>query len=415
MINLKLFAALTLLGGVLQKLTPFITSLLVANIAGELYFAQFTFAINTANTIVAVCAMGMSPAILTALSEGCKEDHRKGRGAVGGLLRVAAMVATITFLIGVGAQSIQPESIAGNAAYVSIIILGPALVLNQATYTVYQGLSYYDRSALQSFGLFGLVVISVLFCITMGLEKSVHYFYSWAYFAVGVSAYILLALGAGGREKGTPIVDSSKAVSLFKMQLPFAGYTAVWMLAMYACNFEIAKSYSSGELAVYNVSFQWYSILLMAPSLLGGVLIPYFSSESSGEKNGIQLVRITAVYGLIGLPITIALMCSVPAILGLYSITANEISVDIFKIMLASGALAIIMMPALQLYLAKRQFIPLYMVSGVWTITALSGVYIFADSALGVAKSFFAAYILVTMVVAQDLYKRRHIWTKINE
>tara|TARA_R110000868_G_scaffold315609_1_gene576487 strand:+ start:4723 stop:5955 length:1233 start_codon:yes stop_codon:yes gene_type:complete len=394
--NLKIFAVLTLLGGVFQKLIPFLTSIVVANIAGEIYFAQFTFALNTANTIVAVCAMGLSPAILTTLSVAKESKPEVVHDEILGLLRVGFMVAVTVAIVGFTVANFPPASVANSAAYFSIVILAPALVLNQVTYAIFQGITRYKLSAVQSFGLFILVLSCVFGGAAAGFGKSIHVIYAWSYLVVGMASFSLLTFSSLKRRKKK--YPSPNVMSLISRQLPFAGYTAVWMLAMYLCNYKVAHSYSS-SLAIYNASFQWYTILLMAPSLLGGVLIPYFSSRIKG----IQVVRITAIYTLIGIPPTIFLMYLAPHVLGLYSLEANANSLLVFRLMLASGALATVTMPMLQLYLAQRNFIQLYVVSGAWTLVALPGVFVFSQNAIHIASWFFVAYIVVALIVGRDL------------
>ena len=60
---------LVVFNGLLQRSIPIILSLLVSIYTGESAFAEFTFILVTANTISAVCAMGIAPAILSSLSE----------------------------------------------------------------------------------------------------------------------------------------------------------------------------------------------------------------------------------------------------------------------------------------------------------------------------------------------------------
>ena len=394
--SIKFFAVLTLLGGVFQKIIPFLTSIIVANMAGEIYFAQFTFALNTANTIVAVCAMGMAPAILTTLSVAKESRSESVHAEILGLLRVGFAVAITVAIVGFAVASFPPKSASNSSAYLAIVILAPALVFNQAAYTMFQGVAQYRFSAIQSLGLFVVVIGFVFSGAVAGFEKSIHVIYAWSYMAVGLGSFALLAFSSLKRRENKQ--SFQKMSSLIVRQLPFAGYTAVWMVAIYLCNYKVAHSYGD-VLAIYNASFQWYTIIIMVPTLLGGVLIPYFSAK----PKSVQVTRITALYTLIVVPLTIILMYFAPQILELYSLGATESSSTVFRLMLASGMLATVTMPMLQLYLARRSFFKLYLVSGLWTLVAIPGVLVFSQNTIHVAVWFFFAYVVVALMVVYDM------------
>jgi len=402
--KLSVFALLTLAGGVFYKLIPFMASVVISNAVGVAYFAEFSFALNTANTIVSVFAMGLSPAILTALSAANNEDSADSKGRMlQGLLRITVLIALVVMVVGVLVEQLVTSTATTGMVYGFIFILVPALVLNQATYAMYQALERYVSSVVQSFILMVLVLGATYIGLLFGFEESAHVFYALAYLFVGVVAFILLS-NFSKKNFDTRRGQATTWV-LLRHQAPFAGYTAVWMLAIYLCNLKVAHDYSSTELAIYNVGFQIYALTLMAPALLGGVLIPYFAGRVSAEKDGSRTLVITGVYGLVGLPVVIVFMLLSPQILKIYSIEVSEEAINTMRIFLAAGLVAIMVTPTLQLYLARRWFAKLYSISALWTIVALLGVSLFSGSAMLVVSWFFLAYVGVAVIVSFDLWR----------
>lgn len=404
MLKLRTSAFLTLLGGVIQKIIPFGVSIVIAKFVGQDYFAEFSFALNTANTIAAVCAMGMNPSILIALSEVKMRSVGTRKQTLRGLLFVTFFITLAVIVVSLIVKGASPHATINSVAYGAIVILAPALVLMQATYAMSQGLGRYVFSMMQSLSLFFLVLVAVIGVIKFGSKDTIHIAYAWSYFFVGLVVFALL-FGFSQKITGGEIDSPSpKILALLLQQLPFAGYTAVWMVAIYLCNFEVARNYTSLDLAIYNAGFQWYTILLLVPSLLGGVLIPYFFNSGSGRSVYAEVRTITGLYVVLGIPLIACLIYLTPTILKLYSIEPSDNAVNVFRVMALSGGVAIMIMPALQFYLASKRFKVLYAVSGVWAIIALSGALLFAKTTLDIAFFFFSAYVGVALLVAFDFF-----------
>jgi O-antigen/teichoic acid export membrane protein len=223
--------------------------------------------------------------------------------------------------------------------------------------------------------------------------------YSAGFFLIGVGSAINLLSKMKGSFKDSVTRASSELGPIILSQLPFAGYTAVWMLAIYFCNLRVASDFTVSDLAYYNVGFQWYSLMLLIPATLGGVLIPHFAGASGPGTARRQSLRLTLLFAAVAFPLTLLMYLGAPWLLQLYGMSSPPQGIATVRHLILAGGIAFSLTPALQQLMALRRFRILVSVSVCWSVVALSGAYLFASGSADVALSFLLAYCAVVMVI----------------
>jgi O-antigen/teichoic acid export membrane protein len=405
MTSFRSAAIYSIAGGVLQKALPFLVSLYVARVAGAAYFASFAFSINTANTITAICAMGLAPAILTSLAN--QSDDGNLKNAIAGTFIISTMIGLIVMMAGYFSSLLEFAAIPSQQAMIGVGLLAPALVLLQTVQSTYQGTNQHRAFFVQSCTLALGVSVAVLLVSLSGAADHIHLAYAIPVFAVSILSSVQL-LRRMKVSLGNRLAQGlTQLPKLLGAQIPFAGYTAVWMLSIYLCNFQIARRFSIEDLASYNVGFQWYSMMLLVPATLGGVLIPYFSSTRSKFDFKRNQFRITAIYFLAALPLTVLLFLTTPLLLKLYGAPLSADSILTTRQLVLAGGIAFTVTPALQGYMASRNFPMLYLVSGSWSVVALVGTYMVARSPSEIAFAFLFAYIVIALIILFTMLTQR--------
>lgn len=385
-------------GGLLQKAIPFIASLYVARTVGQDDFATFAFFINTANTITALSALGLAPAILTTLSN--RSDGIDTEDKITAIFAISAVICVIAVVLGLLSTRIHFNAISNRSDFSGVIVLAPALVLLQTVQSTYQGTNRHSAFSLQSAVLAVLVTITLLLASTVKTDSTLlGGAYSAAFFIVGsVSAVNLLS-----RQKVTlrSITYRARTVlrPIIKAQLPFAAYTALWMLAIYLCNLRIASAFTVSDLAFYNVGFQWYSLMLLVPATLGGVLIPHFAVASGSGTAQMKIIHLTLVFGAIALPVTLLMYLAAPWLLQLYEMPPLPQGLTTVRNLILSGGIAFTLTPALQQFMAVRRFRLLISISVCWSAIALCGTYLVANGSDDVSLSFLFAYCAIALLI----------------
>ena len=398
--------SLTLLGGLLLKALPFSASIFIANTCGYHQFGTFSFILNTSNTITSFFIVGLAPFILNAVSSTDPSDENELISKINGILIISILLSIIVLFFGYLIGKINSSLFQTPASQLSIPLISSSLVLIQAVQSLNQGLGKYFRFFIFSCSIFIIVFSFILISIALNLPDLLYIFYSASLYLTSMVIFILFIFK---NEKSYSIncimIKLGTLTNLFKNQLSYAGYTSIWMLAIYLCNYEVALKYSSFDLALYNAGYQWFSLLLVLPTILGGVIIPHFSKLIlSGNSFSLydDIIKITLIYLLVIVFILSILFFSIPYILSLYSFPLIDESVHFFMFMLASGGFAVILTPILQYHLAKKRFTKLYSAGFLWSAVALLGVFLFSRTILQIAFWFCLSYFIVTFILLLD-------------
>lgn len=385
-------------GGMLQKSIPFVASLYVARTVGQENFAAFAFSINTANTITAVSALGLAPAILTALSgKSADVDHE---GKITAIFLISALICVVAAALGLFSASLQLNAVKGSGDVVGVALLAPALILLQTAQSTYQGTDRHRDFFLQSCGL--AIVVALTLLLVSSTQADAAQFgkaYSAAFMVVGLGSILYLTAKMKGLFRNSITRALKMLRPLFVSQLPFAGYTALWMLSIYLCNLRIASDFSVSELAYYNVGFQWYSLMLLVPATLGGVLIPHFVFVGTRRTARTHSLTLTLLFAAIAFPLTLLMYLGSPWMLQLYGMPTSPQGLATVRPLILAGGIAFTLTPSLQQLMALRRFRTLLSVSGCWSLVALSGTYLFASGSDGVAIAFLLAYCTVSLLI----------------
>lgn len=396
--------SLTVFNGLVQRSVPLFISFLVSFFAGQELFAKFSFILITANTISAVCSLGIGQAILTSLSTTRYNHPDRLNLEIVHICLFILLLAVATFFISLIWQWYVGDVTAIQNIWV-LSSLAVGIILNQAIQMVLYASGRY---------LFVTVLISIqasimlLLCfinISQGNYENIILIYSSVVLISGLGQVLwVLKTSLKGSMKDIFHFGLVPIGNILKTQFPFIGYTLVWMLAIYGCMLLVATNYSVSDLAIYNLGYQWYSLVIIVPSLLGSVLIPFFVKNNDG-KNKDNVIKISLLYaGGCVLLIIIFFICA-PMILEMYNFEVNQANINIFLYMISAGCLTAICTPILQKFLALRKFVILYMISGTWLIIGLGGAWFFADSVFAVSQWFFVAYSAVFIIIFIGYFK----------
>jgi len=230
--RLRIPALHSLAGGILQKAIPFVASLYVARTVGKNDFATFAFFINTANTITALSALGFAPAILTTL--GSHDAGTDIEDKITAIFVISALICVIATALGLFSTHLNLNAISNPSHFAGVIILAPALILLQTAQSTYQGTNRHRAFFLQSCALAMVVAVTLLLVSTIRTDSALlSGAYSAAFFIVGAGSAINLVVKMKGSFKNSVSRARSELRLIILSQLPFAGYTALWMLAIY--------------------------------------------------------------------------------------------------------------------------------------------------------------------------------------
>lgn len=397
-------------GAMLQKSIPFLASIYVARNVGSGEFASFAFALSTANTVTALTAMGLAPAILTTLSRTAAD--RKLDSQIIAIYLISGLICIFSAILGFVISNFDFSAIEDPDMLLTVSALSPALILLQTTQSTYQGTRRHGKFFIQSCGLAAAVLLSLFIASAIGASATLlNTSYAMAFLIVALisSGSVLHALPfslnngiAKARSEIRPIILA---------QLPFAGYTAIWMLAIYFCNARIASSFPADELAFYNVGFQWYSMMLLIPATMGGILIPHFVANRHSSKAGRQRLKLSAAFAAIATPLTVLVILASPTLLRLYGMMATPDGLSTVRNLIISGGIAFTMTPALQELMALKRFHILLTISLGWSAIALPGAYFYADGASEVSLCFLLAYCAVAVIVLLHFLTTKDIST----
>lgn len=385
-------------GGILQKAIPFLASIYVARAIGPQEYAVFAFSINTANTITALSALGLAPAILTSLSgrrPGPDLDNK-----INGIFLFSGLICLVSALFGSFFGFFELTAIRNTPDLMAVIILSPGLILLQTVQSTYQGTGRHLAFLNQSVVLAVTVALSLLITeIVMASAFAMIFGYSLAFLGVAIASSIILLRNVRGKLSESFRRARSDLRAIIRAQLPFAGYTAVWMLAIYLCNLRIASDFTVIDLAYYNVGFQWYSLMLLVPATLGGVLIPHFATRGATAGHTRQRIRLVLLFAAVACPLTLSMYLFAPALLGLYGLQATSESLSTVRHLILAGGIAFTLTPVLQELMALRRFPILIAVSATWSAVALTRAYFFATNSADVAEGFLLGYCASTALV----------------
>lgn len=396
--RLRTSALQSMAGAMLQKSIPFAASIYVARTVSHEDFASFAFTLSTANTITAVSAMGLAPAVLTTLagSNSTQEIEKKTYA----IYIISCFICIIASMIGLLVSNLELGAIQHTGTLLSAAILSPALILLQTTQSALQGTHRHGRFLTQSCALAAAVTLSLMFADIFNATAVVLTLsYAVAFMAVGSlsASHELRLLQTPFRDAMTKAKAELKPI-IFS-QLPFAGYTAVWMLAIYLCNFRIASTFSTEDLAYYNVGFQWYSMMLLIPATLGGVLIPRFIVRNDLQADPSRKTKLTILFLTVAVILSLALIAASPKMLELYGMTAQDEGLNTVRLLVMAGGIAFTLTPTLQELMAFRRFAHLMAISLSWAAVALPGTYFYAKSSAHVALFFLLGYCAVAAII----------------
>lgn len=376
-------------GGLLQKSLPFFSSLYVAKNYGADGFASFSFAINTANAIVGIVSMGYVPAILTYLVTSQNDSKDRIANSVGLGLLLSVIGCVVAYFVTLNDfDSLSSFNVLG-----IVLLLVPSLILLQVGQAVYQGCGYYGSFFIQS-----TVLVFFVFCIFLSssfFDGNLFFsLYGWVFLLVGGGSVLFLFCKIGFSDLS--VFRINNLAKLILSQANFLFYSGVWMLSIYLCNYKIAKSFEGMDLIYYNIGFQVYAMFLLVPTIIGGVLIPYFAGNKNSNRQSslIYFCFVVSSVVLVGVGCWFS-----PSIIRLYEADVIDFGVDVVRLMICSGGILLAITPILQKYLATKSFRVLYCICFSWSLIVLIGIFAVAGNARDVAVFFFFGYVVVGMIV----------------
>ncbi len=389
--------SVTVFNGLLQRSLPIVLSYFVSIFSGEVAFAHFTFLLVTANTISAVCALGIAPAIMTSLAitlQNNSEDFHKEVVHISMFVILLGIVSFAGCVLLMRLTDLIPLNM-------DIWMLGKlttGLLLIQATQAILYACGRFR--SVSGFVFTQVILVSVVsfYSLTGDNPDNLPRYYSSCMLFLGM-ALVLLVLVSSLINNFKYFFDFGFKVigEILSKQLPFTGYTLVWMISIYGCVSIVAREYSVSELAIFNLGYQWYSLMLIIPALLGYVFIPLFV-KNDNDNNPRIIIKILCLYSLICVVFTACTYFGLNIILELYNFEITMINRTIFLFLIGAACFTVISTPLMQSFIARRNYKILYAMSGLWCVIGLIASALIAKSAVEVSQWFFAACVAVFIV-----------------
>ncbi len=209
-----------------------------------------------------------------------------------------------------------------------------------------------------------------------------------------------LALRKEARHYDIPLTfrNCSRELSvLWAFSMPAVLSGALVVPVNWACRALLVRQPGGyGEMGIFNVAEQWYSVMLFLPGLLGSVVLPVLS-ERLGQKDT-QRARRTLVLAvktnlLLVLPLVLFASIASPCIMGLYGEGFRSGWPTLVVVLVTAGMTAI-QTPVGQIIAASgRMWIGCAMNMG-WAIAFVLGTLLLVDyGSLGLATARAAGYI----------------------
>lgn len=172
----------------------------------------------------------------------------------------------------------------------------------------------------------------------------------------------------------------------------------------------LVRNSGFGEMAIFDVSEQWYLMVLFVPNSIGAIVLPMLSNALSGESKADynKLLKLNLLINCIVVTaLTIIIIILAPFILKLYG--SNFTSYLPLRILLIAAVLQTINSVLGQVIASKAKMWLGFLVNLVWGTTFLGITYLFIEyfhmGALGLSYAFLISYLLHSIVQGFITYK----------
>ncbi|WP_027385698.1 oligosaccharide flippase family protein [Chryseobacterium gregarium] len=190
------------------------------------------------------------------------------------------------------------------------------------------------------------------------------------------------------------IKDIFKKFSVPAMLSTFVAMPVIWFGKAL-----LVRSDGFGEMAIFDVSEQWYLMVLFIPNSIGAIILPMLSNTLSegSEKQYNKLLKLNLLVncGVVTL-LTLIIICLAPFILKLYG--RNFTSYLPLRILLIAAILQTVNSVLGQVIASKAKMWLGFGVNLFWGISFLTIAYIFVEylnlGALGLSYAFLLSYLL---------------------
>lgn len=224
--------------------------------------------------------------------------------------------------------------------------------------------------------------------------------------ALGISALCFVVLNQisinksfGSTFKNTRFFTPEIRSIFAKFSLPAMLSTIVAMPVIWLAKALLVRTNGFGEMAVFDVSEQWYMMVLFIPGSIGTIILPMLSNTLSegSEKQYNKLLKINLLVNCaIVTAIAIVIIFLAPFILKLYGRTFT--SYLPLRILVAAAILQTINSVLGQVIASKAKMWLGFGVNLFWGISFLTISYIFVEymhlGALGLSYAFLLSYLL---------------------
>lgn len=235
--------------------------------------------------------------------------------------------------------------------------------------------------------------------------------------ALGISALCFVVLNQisinksfGSTFKNTRFFTPEIRSIFAKFSLPAMLSTIVAMPVIWLAKALLVRTNGFGEMAVFDVSEQWYMMVLFIPGSIGTIILPMLSNTLSegSEKQYNKLLKINLLVNCaIVTAIAIVIIFLAPFILKLYGRTFT--SYLPLRILVAAAILQTINSVLGQVIASKAKMWLGFGVNLFWGISFLTISYIFVEymhlGALGLSYAFLLSYLLHSILQGVITFK----------
>jgi O-antigen/teichoic acid export membrane protein len=290
-----------LVGSVLANALSLIAGIIVARFLGKNVFGEYGMLKTTLLEIAIFSTFGLGHAITKYIAQYKKQQPDKipqlVRYSTFITLLISVSIALLVFIVA------NPLSIFLKTPHLTgmLRLAAIAIIFNAITTT--------QTGVLAGFAAFKTIVVNkfisgiIVFLFSVVLT----YFYrlEGAVVALIISLFCNAAINfisvrkILNQYKTIPVVDKKLNQELLRFSLPIALQESCYAITYWGIACFIVSFSNYGELGIYNAAAQWQSIIAYIPSVLGNVMLSYFS-ESANEtgKHGKMVNRMLLVSGL---------------------------------------------------------------------------------------------------------------------
>lgn len=228
--------------------------------------------------------------------------------------------------------------------------------------------------------------------------------------ALGISALFFVVLNQISINKNFKSTFRNKRFFTPEIRLIFTKFSIPAMLSTFVAmpviwlgKALLVRTNGFGEMAIFDVSEQWYLMVLFIPNSIGNIILPMLSnalSEGSGKQYGKLLKLNLLVNCAVVTALVLVIMCLAPFILKLYG--RSFTSYLPLRILLVAAILQTVNSVLGQAIASKAKMWLGFGVNLFWGLSFLTISYIFVEymhlGALGLSYAFLLSYLLHSII-----------------